>query len=316
MAQKANNLSFIIPAYNEELLISETINSIIKYVPESYSYEIVVVDHDSTDKTAHIASSLGAQVIPKSGGSIASARNSGSSVANGDILIFLDADVLLTDAWTRNINQAVEQICKNERILTGSWVSIPDRASWIERHWYKPLQHGDNTHINTGHLIIARNYFYEIGGFAEHLETGEDYEFSMRVSASGGIVLDNNELVVIHKGYPTNLYEFIRREFWHGKGDTKSISDILRSKVAILSLLFLLLHIILATSMSSGKWYISELSVGFILIIVAASSVVKYKHAPALSILISCILYYFYFWSRSLSMIVFFRSGKVTKHHR
>jgi len=316
MEQKIINLSFIIPAYNEELLISETINSINKYVPDSFSHEIIVIDHDSTDKTPQIASKSGANVLRKSGGSIASVRNLGASVATGSILVFLDADVLLTDEWMQHINHAIKQINKNKKLLTGSWVSVPDKACWIEKHWYTPLQHGDNTHINTGHLIISKGYFFEMGGFSEQLETGEDYDFSMRVKSSSGNILDNNNLKVIHKGFPCNSYEFMKREFWHGKGDAKTVKDIMRSKVAVLSLLFLVLHLTLVVGIVFGEWYSAGLSAMFIIIIILVSSIIKYKNAPVLSILTNCFLYYLYFLARSLSLIVFFKSAKMSKHHR
>lgn len=309
-------LSFIIPAYNEETLISDTINSIQKHVPTSLTYDINVIDHDSSDKTSQIASKLGANVFAKSGGSIASVRNFGASCSKGNILIFLDADVILTNEWMQHIQNVVDQIIIDRKILTGSWVSIPDGASWIEKCWYGPLQRGDNTHINTGHLIIAKDYFFEIGGFSEHLETGEDYEFSMRVNHSGGKLIDNYSLIVIHTGFPTDLREFVKREFWHGKGDAKTISSILRSKVAVLSLLFLAFHAIFFTSIILGKCYIAGLSTAFIIVIITSSSVVKYSNAPALPMLINCFLYYLYFWARSLSLIVFFGSDKISKHHR
>ena len=133
MSKNIINLSFIIPAYNEELIIKDTISSICNHIPDSLNYEIIVVNHNSTDNTSIIASSMGAKVINKVDGSIASARNLGASAARGTILIFLDADVLLTKKWMLNINIAVKNIASDKTILTGSWVSVPDDASWIEK---------------------------------------------------------------------------------------------------------------------------------------------------------------------------------------
>ena len=89
-------LSIIIPAFNEESLITHCLNSLFDAIntqtsPE-FSYEVIVVDNNSTDNTAKIAQQAGAQVVFEPINQIGRARNAGAAVATGDWLLFVEAD--------------------------------------------------------------------------------------------------------------------------------------------------------------------------------------------------------------------------------
>ena len=97
--------SVIIPAYNEEAFLPETLADLLlamETVP--YPGEIIVVDNNSTDKTAEVALKYGATIVPEPFRQIAKARNSGARAANGVFLVFLDADTNLPPAL---LNQAL-----------------------------------------------------------------------------------------------------------------------------------------------------------------------------------------------------------------
>jgi glycosyltransferase involved in cell wall biosynthesis len=297
-------LSFIIPAYNEANNIANVINSINTFTPEELQYEIIVIDHGSLDNTRGIASELGASVYQKNCGTVAQLRNYGVEKARGDILIFLDADVVLTSEWRINIIKVIESINNGCQIITGSWVSIPDNASWIEKCWFKPLQKISNTHVNSGHMITSSNIFKTLGGFQESLVTGEDYELSMRAKRHKIIVSNDQSLKVIHEGFPKTLGEFIRREFWHGKGDVSSLKAVISSKVALISIFFSLLQFSLIISLvTMDNAYVILLNVIVIGLICLGSSYMKYKHEPISTIFINSALYYLYFLARSGSLL-------------
>src|SRR2546430_13201734 len=84
-------LSFIVPAFNEEVELPATIAAIRDAVQDR-QYEIIVVDDASSDATAHVAREAGAQVVAINRRQIAAARNAGARVARGDVLLFGDAD--------------------------------------------------------------------------------------------------------------------------------------------------------------------------------------------------------------------------------
>jgi glycosyltransferase involved in cell wall biosynthesis len=311
-------LSFIIPAFNEEANIASTIKHIKMHAPSDIEYEIIVVDHGSTDSTAELARKNSALVFSVQGGTIAGLRNHGVKNSSGDILIFLDADILLTQEWADNVTDVIRKYQNGERILTGSQYSIPNNPNWIERYWFQSLQKMNNKYINSGHMIISRVLFDELSGFDETLETGEDYDISMRARNKNITIIDNHSLKVIHAGYPAGLWEFVLREFWHGKGDATSLGMILSSKIASLSIVFILLHTILATSLifSDLNSYTVYASILGILVIPVGMSYNKFKTKSIKILLINSFIYYFYLFSRGLSSIIGPFRNKVKKRHR
>ena len=97
------NLSFIVPAYNEEEAIRKLFRSVVGTVSESFQYEVIVVDNGSDDRTTSVAKEYGARVLERASGTVAALRNLGASQASTDVLVFLDADVILTELWARNL---------------------------------------------------------------------------------------------------------------------------------------------------------------------------------------------------------------------
>ena len=297
------DLSFIIPAFEEAENIGNVIGSINKHVPAVYQYEIIVVDHGSMDNTVKIAEAEGAKVLVYPEGTIAGLRNFGVANSKGKVLIFLDADILLTYDWQANIDQVVVLLSDGVRLLTGSWCSIPDNPNWIEKFWFKPLERGDNSHINSGHLIISRKLFDEIGGFDEKLETGEDYDISTRAKAANIRLVDNDSLKVVHEGYPKSLSEFAKREYWHGKGDVTSLTALFQSKVAVVALWFVILHLsLIFFSFTRSEIEVYTLIVGIACIVIGMSCL-KYRTEPMKTILVNSFVYYVYFWARGLSTL-------------
>src|SRR5207244_11998976 len=99
-------LSFVIQAYNEELELPSTIASIRAAAQDrsgrgrigrGEQYEIVVVDDASTDATARVAQEAGAKVVSINRRQIAAARNAGARHAQGDTLLFVDADTRINE---------------------------------------------------------------------------------------------------------------------------------------------------------------------------------------------------------------------------
>src|SRR5258705_4647021 len=95
-------ISFIIPAYNEALLLAATLDAVsasARAVGEDY--EIIVADDASTDDTALIAERHGARLVRVAHRQIAATRNSGARAAHGDLLIFVDADTIVNEGVVR-----------------------------------------------------------------------------------------------------------------------------------------------------------------------------------------------------------------------
>jgi len=89
-------ISIVIPAFNEERLLGESLAQIKVaanvFIKTGWQTELIVCDNNSTDRTAEIARTAGALVVFEPINQIARARNTGASAATGGWLIFVDAD--------------------------------------------------------------------------------------------------------------------------------------------------------------------------------------------------------------------------------
>jgi glycosyltransferase involved in cell wall biosynthesis len=172
-------ISFVIPAYNEELELSSTIAAIrhAAATGRARPYEIIVVDDGSTDATAQVADWAGARVISINRRQIAAARNAGARAANGQYLFFVDADT--------RINQAhvVEGIAALEAGYAGG--SACAMMSGVIPLWARifvrvfcTLYFGLNLGAGA-FLFTTRRNFDAIAGFDEQYFVGEEVYFSL-----------------------------------------------------------------------------------------------------------------------------------------
>jgi GT2 family glycosyltransferase len=96
-------ISFIVPAYDEERLLGATLRAIhgaARVCGEAY--EVIVADDASTDRTAEVAASQGARVVGVAHRQIAATRNSGAREAQGEVLVFVDADTIVDETVLRS----------------------------------------------------------------------------------------------------------------------------------------------------------------------------------------------------------------------
>lgn len=175
-------LSVIIPAYNEEKYIGMTLEHIVAALTGlDLTSEIVVVDNESTDKTADIAAQFGARVIPETVHVISRVRNAGAEGSNGDILMFVDADTRISPELVAKIVDAMA----DERCLGGA-VSVefdPCERWWIKYYLlgWKFWEFFFNTKQGAAQFC-RRTTFEAVKGYDEKVFIGEDVEFYWRLS--------------------------------------------------------------------------------------------------------------------------------------
>jgi glycosyltransferase involved in cell wall biosynthesis len=81
---KSPRVSVIIPCFNEEAVLANCLEAL--RAQTSVPLEVIVVDNNSSDKTALIAKKFGVKVVQEKQQGLIPARNKGFSVAKGDIL--------------------------------------------------------------------------------------------------------------------------------------------------------------------------------------------------------------------------------------
>ena len=177
-------ISFIVPAYNEELELSPTLAAIQAATSGlSQPFEIIVVDDASTDATPEIAEQAGARVVSIHRRQIAAARNAGASAARGEYLFFVDADTRINPTHVTEAIAVLEAgyTGGSARVLMDGFVPLWGR---VFLRAFSVLYFGLNLGAGA-FLFTTRRNFEAIGGFDEQHFAGEEVYFSLALRKLG-----------------------------------------------------------------------------------------------------------------------------------
>jgi rSAM/selenodomain-associated transferase 2 len=169
-------LSVVIPTYNEEKVIADTIKT-VQEIGGEHLHEILVVDRNSTDKTFSKAEAVGAKVIKAPAKGRAAQMNYGAEQAEGEVLYFLHADSKPPTHFDRRIIQAVSRGFETGcfRLAFDENHFMLDFYAWCTRFDIDAFRFGDQS------LFIERSVFFELGGFKEDHLVMEDNEMVRRI---------------------------------------------------------------------------------------------------------------------------------------
>jgi GT2 family glycosyltransferase len=285
---------------NEAQHLKNLLESISKII--ALDIEIVVVLNGCTDSSASIANHYDTRIIEVGNALYPSkARNLGYLNACGNIIVFLDADVVITEEWGCKLREFHQK--HTEFVITGSPYEISTKPSWIEINWFKPLMETTKNYINGGNIITTRKVMEMTEGFDESLETGEDVDFSRRARKLGIDIVIDKSWKVHHEGFPKSVREFVKREAWHGKGDFISLENFVSSKVALATVCFLSFIVLSIISILFENYIllISSLIGVFIICLLRALAVIKYCNITKFFSILS--ISFLYFYGRSLSIV-------------
>jgi glycosyltransferase involved in cell wall biosynthesis len=181
-------MSFIVPAYNEEPLIGRTLAAIHVAARETgVPYEVIVVDDGSTDRTAQVAGECGARVVRVECRQIAGTRNAGAREAAGEILVFVDADTIITASTLRATLAALGA----GAVAGGASLRLDGRIPWHGRLLLWLVRAGMRlARLAAGcYLFCTRAAFEAAGGFDERLFASEEIALSRALARQGRVVI-------------------------------------------------------------------------------------------------------------------------------
>lgn len=191
-------ISVIVLCHNNVNIIGRCLESLLKY--NSYDYEIIVVDNQSTDGSVdYMKENYGEKIkiIQNSKNGCASGRNLGAAEASGEILVFLDSDQWATHF--RWLDPALEVLALDRRIGAVGWTAgwftpgkvtgptadfLPSRGS----NWFTSLKYRcDVAYLGSGGMVIPRYIWEQTGGFDEAYDPTcfEDTDLSLSIKFLG-----------------------------------------------------------------------------------------------------------------------------------
>lgn len=179
-------MSVVIPAFNAQAFIDETVRSALAQTHGDV--EVIVVDDGSTDDTLNCLERFGDRIIVhrQRNAGVAAARNAGVSKAKGEWVAFLDADdVWLPDKLERQLKAAQAPLVYTNRCNIGARGDVPAVQTDVT-----PMHEGDvflallieGNFITMSSVMIRRELFDEMGGFFEGLAGTEDWDLWLRVA--------------------------------------------------------------------------------------------------------------------------------------
>lgn len=263
MAEKGNSVDFsvIVPAYNAEQTLVSCLESLTAQTVPQDSYEVIVVDDGSTDRTAEIARRFNIRYLFQKNRGPASARNHGVHAAQGRIILFTDSDCVPTPHW---IEEMVEPFTdpqvvavkgsyrtrQRELVARFAQVEFEDRYDMLLRHSRIDM-------VDSYSAAFRKDAFEIAGGFDESFPkaNNEDTDLSYRLSAAGCKMVFKPGAVVYHR-HPATLSRYLRVKFWRGywrmivyrRHPRKAVADsytpnVLKIQTMLMALSFILLPI-------------------------------------------------------------------------
>lgn len=219
------DISIIIPVKNCVKLLETLLKSIVENMPEHVRFEIIVADDGSDVDLEPVCRDYGAVMLrSETSAGPACARNRGARKAAGDILLFMDADVVCASGVIERVKSELD---RDPDLYAVSFLNQPYDAdattaanygAAIEHYWYTSLFDRDNELVDvkgmaTRNGAVRRTAFEAVGGFDVSFKTNamEDYDFGKRLTARYRAAMARTP--VVYHNFPTSIGRLFRNYF-------------------------------------------------------------------------------------------------------
>ncbi len=204
-------ISVVIPLYNKEKFIAETIQSVLNQTFKDF--ELLIVNDGSTDDALKIIKSFNddrLNIISIENSGVSVARNTGIKNARYHWIAFLDADDWWAPTFLEEIFNAINGYPNNKLFASGRSRVFNTQ---VERYKHKFLPKNGETNvinyfkviskylplINSSNVVIKKSLFKEIGYFREGQKKHEDHDLWMRLCVNEDVVFINKNLSFYRK---------------------------------------------------------------------------------------------------------------------
>lgn len=186
-------ISVVIPAFNAQSTIRETLESVFSQTYPSSELEVIVIDDGSSDGTNEILEQYGDKIvhIKQSNKGVAAARNNAANIASGRWLAFVDAD----DLWhPEKLTTQMRQMGNHLWSHTDSYYFGFNQSGNTKRSDYTVQYDGNvfdklvlDNFITTSTVVVDKKSFLDLGGFDESLPALEDWKLWLDISVKSSL---------------------------------------------------------------------------------------------------------------------------------
>ena len=216
-------VSVIIPVYNGERYLTETIESVIAQT--EVNWELIAVNDGSTDSSLVILEEYGnkipdrVQVITVENGGVSRARNTAVAAARGTYVAFLDQD----DFWApQKLQRQVEMFSRDKNIgISFTNMTLIDENGMVFREnvlKFSRENRGNvfehlifDNFIPISSVMIKKELFKKIGGFDPRFSLAEDYDFLLKVTQELSVDYIDEPLLLYREHGDSGTYTKIDR---------------------------------------------------------------------------------------------------------
>lgn len=192
-------ISVVITAYNEEAYLPRCLRALVASDYPKENFEIIVVDNNSTDKTAQIAKSFAAKVIGEKQQGYVFGLNTGMRAANNEIIAVTDADTAVSKNWLSEITSTFT----DERVVavtggSNNLSSIP-AVNFLMTSFFtlflRTVFALGLPHLSGFNFAVRKEAFLKVGGLDLRFKMAPDVDLGIRLVKIGRVVYNPKMLV-------------------------------------------------------------------------------------------------------------------------
>ncbi len=230
------SISIILPVYNEENSIGQTIHSVCNSsYPKNSSFELLVIDDGSKDNTYNVAKTIAKEypnkvkVYRKENGGKSKALNFGILESSGQIIATLDADCIVG----KNSIELLCQMFSDSSVMAATAaVKIKEPKNFLEKMQQieylfilfnrKLMANLNSVNVTPGPLSVFRRKVFDEIGLFDTSNIMEDQEIALRIQSKNYRIVTNNQAIV-YTIPPSTFSSYVRQRVRWNRGGLRNL---------------------------------------------------------------------------------------------